>query len=136
LNLLFDTNTIIDFLKLKNPPFDLITLLQDYDCYTSVIVKLELLRYPDITPVEENAIIDLLQFFTIIPLTEDIENETILLSRTEDIENETILLSRATKLRLPDAIIGATAILYNAEIVTQDTHFLQCNYDKLKIFSL
>ena len=123
MNLLFDTNTIIDFLKLKNPPFDLITLLQDYDCYTSVIVKLELLRYPDITPVEENAIIDLLQFFTIIPLTEDIENETI-------------LLSRATKLRLPDAIIGATAILYNAEIVTQDTHFLQCNYDKLKIFSL
>ena len=123
MKLLFDTNTIIDFLKQKNPAYDLFSLLQDHDCCTSFIVKLELLKFPDITTVEEHSINELLQFFSIIPYSEDIENETI-------------RLSRATRLRLPDAIIGATAIVNNAEVVTGDPHFLQCRDEKLRTYLL
>jgi predicted nucleic acid-binding protein len=52
----------------------------------------------------------------------------------EAIEIETIVLSRATNLKLPDAIIGATAIVYDAEVVTLDPHFLNCNYNRLRIW--
>jgi predicted nucleic acid-binding protein len=48
--------------------------------------------------------------------------------------NETIALSRSSKLKLPDAIIGATAIVYGAEVVTNDPHFLNCRYEKLRIW--
>jgi predicted nucleic acid-binding protein len=92
-----------------------------HECFVSVIVKLELLKYADITPDEERTIIEFLRLVPIMPL-----NETI--------ENQTIALSRSTKLKLPDAIIGATAIVYGAEVVTSDPHFLKCQYEKLRIW--
>ena len=119
--LLLDTNIIIDFLKQKNPVFNLGSLLLQHECFTSIIVKLELLKYPEITPEDENVITELLRFIPVMSLNEDIENETI-------------LLSRSTKLKLPDAIIGATAIVYEAEVVTCDPHFLNCQYKKLRIW--
>jgi predicted nucleic acid-binding protein len=112
---------IIDFLKQKNAVFDLSSLILQHECFISVIVKLELLKYPDITPNEEQAIIEFLQLVPIMPLNEIIENQTI-------------ALSRSTKLKLPDAIIGATAIVYDAEVVTCDPHFLKCKYNKLRIW--
>lgn len=121
MRLLFDTNTIINFLKQKEAAIDLSSLLLKHECFTSIIVKLELLKYPDISQDEEDNIIEFLQFIPIIPL-----NETI--------ENEIIALSRASKLKLPDAIIGATAIEFNAKVVTQDPHFLNCKYKKLQIW--
>jgi predicted nucleic acid-binding protein len=121
LKLLLDTNVIIDFLKQKNAAFDLSSLILQHECFVSVIVKLELLKYPDITPDQEQAVIEFLRLVPIMPL-----NETI--------ENQTIALSRSTRLKLPDAIIGATAIVYDAEIVTRDPHFLKCQYKKLRIW--
>ena len=118
---LFDTNVIIDFLKHKDSSFDLSKLLLQHECFTSVIVKLELLRYPSISHDEEHDINAFLRFLPVISINESIENETI-------------ILSRSTKLKLPDAIIGATAIVYNAEIVTKDPHLLNCQYEKLKIW--
>jgi predicted nucleic acid-binding protein len=56
-----------------------------------------------------------------------------LLALNTAIENETIAISRATKLKLPDAIIGATAIVYGAEVVSSDPHFLKCTYPALRI---
>ena len=121
LKLLLDTNAIIDFLKQKSAAFDLTSLILQHECFVSVIVKLGLLKYPDITPGEEYAVIEFLRLVPVIPLNEAIENQTI-------------ALSRSTKLKLPDAIIGATAIVYGAEVVTRDPHFLNCRYDKLKIW--
>ena len=121
LRLLIDTNVIIDFLKKDPSLFDLSSLFSQHECFTSVIVKLELLKYPDITPEEENAANGFLRLVPIIPLSQPIESETI-------------ALSRSTKLKLPDAIIGATAIVYGAEIVTSDSHFLECQYESLKIW--
>jgi len=123
LRLLLDTNVIIDFLKQKNIAFDLFTLFSEHECFVSVITKLELLKYPSITSDEENAINEFLRLVPII-------------SMNPAIENETIGLSRSTKLKLPDAIIGATAIVYGAELVTNDPHFLECRYDKLRLWNL
>ena len=119
--LLLDTNVIIDFLKLEKAAFDLSTLLLEHECLVSVITKLELLKYPLITPAEEKTIIEFLQLVPIITINADIENETI-------------ALSRSTKLKLPDAIIGATAIVFGAELVTRDPDFLKCQYDRLHFF--
>jgi len=121
LKLLLDTNAILNFLKKDSDVFNLPLLLSQHECFTSVIVKLELLKYPDITPDEENAINEFLRLVPIITLNQSIENEII-------------ALSRSTKLKLPDAIIGATAIVYGAEVVTRDTHFLECQYKKLRIW--
>jgi len=121
LKLLLDTNIIIDFLKQHSAAFDLTSLFLQHECFTSVIVKLELLRHPDITPDEEK---NVLEFLRLVPI----------MSLNESIENETITLSRSSKLKLPDAIIGATAIVYSAELVTRDSHFLDCQYKKLQIW--
>ena len=118
MKLLIDTNVVIDFLKQQEASFDLQSLLLEHDCFTSIIVKLELLK-SSLTAEEEQNINDFLQLLPVIPLNEAIENETI-------------LLSRSTKLKLPDAIIGATAIVYDADIVTRDSHFIKCQYAKLR----
>jgi predicted nucleic acid-binding protein len=52
-----------------------------------------------------------------------------------DIERETIAISRAAKLKLPDAIIEATAVVYGAAVVTSGTHFLNCTYPSLRIYA-
>ena len=95
-------------------------MLLQHECFVSVIVKLELLKYPAITPYEEQIINEFLKLVPIISINSAIEDETI-------------KLSRHSKLKLPDAIIGATAVVYDAEVVTRDPHFLECQYEKLHI---
>jgi len=58
LKLLLDTNIIINFLKNNNDDFNLTSLFLQHECFTSVIVKLELLKYSGITPDEENAMLE------------------------------------------------------------------------------
>jgi predicted nucleic acid-binding protein len=119
--LVLDTNAIIDFLKEKADAFDLMDLIEQNECCISVITRLELLKYPDISAEEETLILDFLRLVPIMPLTGDIERETI-------------AISRASKLKLPDAIIGSTAIVYGAAVVTADTRFLKCAYPALHIW--
>jgi predicted nucleic acid-binding protein len=121
MKLALDTNVIIDFLKQTPDVVDPLALIEEHECFVSVITKLELLKYPDITPAEEETILNILQIVPIMPMNTAIENETI-------------AISRATKLKLPDAIIGATAIVYNAEVVSSDPHVLKCPYPALRIF--
>ena len=121
LRLLLDTNVIIDFLKQEDGAFDLSSMSLEHEFIISVITKLELLKYPDISPNEEQIINEFLQLFPV-------------LSINTAIENETIAFSRSSRLKLPDAIIGATAIVYDAEIVTRDSHFLNCQYEKMHIW--
>jgi predicted nucleic acid-binding protein len=53
---------------------------------------------------------------------------------TETIENETLNIRRNTTLKLPDAIIAATAVAIGAEVVTSDLHFMKCAYPKLRVW--
>jgi predicted nucleic acid-binding protein len=110
MRLALDTNAIIDFLKEKPQAFDLLAMIDEHECFVSVITRLELLKFPAITSEEEERILDFLELVPVLPLKADIENEAI-------------ALSRATKLKLPDAIIGATAIVHGAKVVTADSNF-------------
>jgi predicted nucleic acid-binding protein len=121
MKLVLDSNAIIDFLKERPAAFDLTALVEEHECFVSVIVKLELLKSPDITPDAERQIFDFLELIPVLPLNTFIEDETI-------------AVSRAVKLKLPDAIIAATAIVIGAELVTFDTDFLKCAYPSLKIW--
>ena len=70
----------------------------------SVITEIELLGYPKLSEVEERQILGLLEKLEVIELDRRVTAEAI-------------RLRRETKLKLPDAIIAATAIVENAELV-------------------
>ena len=117
----FDSNAIINFSNKKPDAFDLNALILSHKCATSFIVKLETLGFSGLTEKTKIIILDLLSKFPILPMNDAIEAETI-------------KIRHCTKLKLPDAIIAATAVVIGAEVVTADTHFLKCAYPLLKLW--
>ena len=79
---------------------------------TSVISEMELLGYPKIT---ENEYISIKKFL------ENCTSFTI----SEAIKNETISLRRKYNIKLPDAIIAATAIIESLHLISADVIFKQ-----------
>jgi predicted nucleic acid-binding protein len=73
----------------------------------SVITEIELLGFSGMTPTEEANVRALISTLTVIPLFEGIKDETIRLRRT-------------LRLRLPDAIVLATAVVTRSELLTND----------------
>ena len=53
---------------------------------------------------------------------------------TKEIEKQTILIRKSNKIKLPDAIIAATAIVYNLTLVTRNIDDFK-NISGLKIFN-
>lgn len=107
INYLLDTNVIIGVLKGNA---EAVRLAQDIDLDLSaysVITRMELLGFMGITDAEEQAINSLL---TRMPC----------LGLTPDIEAATIQLKRQRRLKLPDAIIVATAGIYRLHLLTLD----------------
>ena len=104
---LLDTNTILYFLggRLADP-----LKLSDY-C-VSVISEMELLSYPSLTDDVEAQIRTFLSEVTLVGLTQEVKDAAIDLRRQHG-------------LKLPDAIIAATAMALNAELLTNDTQLLQ-----------
>lgn len=106
---LLDTNFLIGLLK--NDP-DTLTLLArsviDAErCGFSSITRMELLGFPGLDSDEERVIVEKLaqlNYLAVTPLVED----------------ETIRLRRSYSIKLPDAIIAATALVYGAELLTHD----------------
>jgi predicted nucleic acid-binding protein len=119
--IVFDSNVIIKFLD-KEPGFiDLLPFLKQNDCFVSIITKLEVLGWPDITPADEKRFSEFLSGLTILPLDAAIEAETI-------------QIRRKTALKLPDASIAASAVVIGAEVVSDDPHFFKCTYSSLKMW--
>ena len=73
----------------------------------SVISEMELLSFSGITAFEEERIQSLIQ-------------DCLVLFLTENVKNKTIALRRAYKIKLPDAIIVATAIENKLQLITAD----------------
>ncbi|AEM21225.1 PilT domain-containing protein [Brachyspira intermedia PWS/A] len=107
-NILLDTNAIIYFLNGK------FLLDNEYNIFISIISEIELLCYPKITSKEENIIKDFLNSINIINLDNYIKNETI-------------LIKKEISIKLPDAIILATAKINNLILLTQDEGILKYN---------
>jgi len=102
---LLDTNVVIYLSKrlLKTESI----FEQNHVYAISVITKMELLGYQFSNNIEEKNINDIINSFVIIPLLEEIVSLTI-------------SLRKANKVKLPDAIIYATAQHLNAKLFTHN----------------
>lgn len=83
--------------------------------YISIINKIELLGFKDISTDEEQ------NFHKLI-------NASTILNLTDDIVTKTIEVRKQFKIKLPDAIIAATALTHNLTIVTRNTK----DFEKIK----
>lgn len=118
---LFDTNVVIDFLAGRAGLEDLGLRLAQAERYASVITRMELLSFGGLSAEEEFRVRRFLADLTIVPL----DDET---------ERAAIALRRATRLKLPDAIVAATAWVKGATLLTSDGRLLELNWPGLEIF--
>ncbi|MCB9298798.1 MAG: type II toxin-antitoxin system VapC family toxin [Lewinellaceae bacterium] len=106
---LIDTNAVIEFLG-NTLPVSGSTWLQsiiDQNLYhLSVINQIELLGFNG-SPAEMQTLEDFVMASNVLPLSDVIVQRTI-------------ALRRANKIKLPDAIIAATALSYKLKIVTHN----------------
>ena len=108
---LLDTNAVIQLLA-GNP--SLIKMVEDSDFLAiSVISKLEFLSYPDLTEDEKNAFSELLEDLTVFDLT----------ASDSALMQEAVAMRIDGGLKLPDAVIAATALVNDCEVITNDAHF-------------
>ena len=108
---LLDTNAVIQLLA-GNP--SLIKMVEDSDFLAiSVISKLEFLSYPDLTEDEKNAFSELLEDLTVFDL----------MASDSALIQEAVAMRIDGGLKLPDAVIAATALVNDCEVITNDAHF-------------
>lgn len=105
LKYLLDTNIILYFLggRLESP-------LPEGEYFVSAITEIELLSYPFLDNEAARQIEDFLRELSIIDLREDVKAKAI-------------VLRRQGGLKLPDAIIAATAQVLGAAVLTNDKKF-------------
>jgi len=102
-----DTNAILYLLggKLSQP-------LPTCQYFISVISEMELLSYPLLDESAQSKIETFLSEITIIGLSESVKKQVILLRREH-------------QLKLPDAIVAATALNLGATLITNDAKLLR-----------
>jgi predicted nucleic acid-binding protein len=107
---LIDTNTIIDAQMKKLPENGLLFLADiiNEDFTISFITYIEFLGYKDTTKASE----DFIALANVIEVNKEIIDTCISLRRIRNI-------------KLPDAIIAATALVYNLSIVSHNTSDFQ-----------
>jgi predicted nucleic acid-binding protein len=106
-NKVLDTNAILYFLggKVAQP-------LAPGRYFVSVISEMELLSY---TSLDDAALVEIHNFLS----------EVTMVELTAEIRELAIGLRRKHALKLPDAIIAATALSLEAQLVTNDTKLLR-----------
>ena len=102
-----DTNILIYLLSGDKT---LINILNQKQIYISFITEIELLSFATLTDKERNKIGSMLKSFIIMDLNESIKETTI-------------RYRKDYKLKIPDAIIAATANYLNLPILTADYAF-------------
>lgn len=98
--LLLDTNVIIYALN------DGLLLPPAHYC-ASIISEMELFSYPQLTDSEHKNITNLLSHFQILNIDDEVKKRTIEIRKNY-------------KIKLPDSIICATAMVHNATLITHD----------------
>ncbi len=108
---LIDTNIALYLFKGDK---ELGSILQDVEAYVSFINELELLGYKGITTQE--------QFWIELFL-----EECAIIDINAGIKEITKQLRRSYTLKLPDAIVAATAIFLDIPLLSADKHFEKIN---------
>ena len=116
-----DTNYVLGLVKRREEVIKVVTdrSIKIQGCAYSFITRIELLGFPKITQQEINGIESVLSIMQYIPLTTEIEDRAI-------------TLSRKYRLKIPDAIIAATAKCLNLELLTLDRQLMNRMKEILK----
>ena len=107
---LIDSNVIIDYIAKRLPQkgSDFFEQLFNNDFLISVAVKIEVLGFNDV-PSKLRAMEEFVNTAQALPLDEAVTKQTIKLRR------------QYRKLKLGDAIIAATALLHNLDLLSRNT---------------
>lgn len=119
---LLDTNIVIEGVAGSDPA---VTALQEaveseWVGY-SAITRLELFGYPALTPEEERALSVTIEQFEDVAVTHAIIDQAIQLRRTN-------------RIKVPDAIIAATAVVMDAVLITRNENDFKVS-EKLEVFN-
>ncbi len=117
---LMDSNAVIDYLGNKLPAsgMDFMNIVVDAIPNVSVVTKIEVLGFN--TPDEHYQV-----------LTNFI-NESTVLDLTNNVIEASIVIRKKLKTKLPDAIIAATALVYDLVLISRNTSDFK-NIDGLKV---
>ncbi|MFZ4635107.1 MAG: type II toxin-antitoxin system VapC family toxin [Saprospiraceae bacterium] len=106
---LLDTNTAIYFLQgvLPASSMPFMQSILDVECNLSIITKIELLgwQFPSVK-TESDAT--------------DFVGASAILGLTDDIANQVIAMRKNLKIKLPDAIIAATALVHGFDLISRN----------------
>lgn len=116
--LLLDTNFIIGYLMEKDPLVEFLKSHADDELFASIVSRLELLSFHALSEEDEGKIQSFLTGLTLIPLSEEVQNSTI-------------MFRRATRRKLPDSIVAASAITASATLVTCDRELAAATFPGL-----
>jgi len=114
-----DTNIV---LYLLNGDSEVAKLLQRKTIYISIISEIELLGYKGILESEKNVIQNFL-------------NQCVIINITQSIKEKVIELKSTYAIKLPDALIAATAIIHDLHLITADKGFEKIKDLKLSLYT-
>ena len=107
---LWDTNTAIYYLQRQFPPSAeqfMDSILQEYQPSISAITEIELLCWK--TASESD-----------LAVLKDFIEDSVVFELEKEIKLKTAELRKTNKIKLPDAIIAATAVVHNLTLLTRN----------------
>jgi predicted nucleic acid-binding protein len=115
ISLLVDTNVLIDLSEGRR---QISKYVQGNHIHISIITEIELLGWPGISNVQKTFFKNLIADCTVVDLSQNIKEMTIGLKQRH-------------KIKLPDAVIAATATFLDIPLLTRDAGF-----EKIKSLNL
>ena len=118
---LLDSNAVINYLDASLPveAMQFLNTIVDDEPIVSIVTKMETLGY-NFKSVEEQTTMETFIYGSAI------------LDLNNDIVNKTIALRKSKKMKLPDAIIAATALVYDLVVISRNTSDFK-NIDGLQV---
>jgi predicted nucleic acid-binding protein len=106
---LLDNNAVINYLDGSMPTSAMLSMnnIVDIESNISVITKIETLGFAFKTMADQIT-------------TESFVNGSTILHLDDDIVNFTINIRKTNKIKTPDAIIAATALVYNLTLISRN----------------
>jgi predicted nucleic acid-binding protein len=120
----FDNCAAVDFIEAKSDetnvwPDD----LEESERFASIITRMEFMSYPDMTEEDKAERLDFINSIFVLPITIQIEKTAVRIRRTK-------------RLKLPDAITAATAVISGSILLTSDPHLLKLDWPGLSTFDI